>query len=94
MTRKPAQTANLDSITAVVLGGTSLLGGRGHIMGTLIGALIVGVFRNGLQLMGVASIYQVLITGILVIAGGVRRLPLPPGQVAETGGCRHECIPR
>jgi fructose transport system permease protein len=61
------QTANLDSITAVVLGGTSLLGGRGQIMGTLIGALIVGVFRNGLQLMGVPSIYQVLITGILVI---------------------------
>lgn len=61
------QTSNLDSITAVVLGGTSLLGGRGHIMGTLIGALIVGVFRNGLQLMGVGSIYQVLVTGILVI---------------------------
>ena len=61
------QTANLDSITAVVLGGTSLLGGRGQILGTLIGALIVGVFRNGLQLMGVESIYQVLITGVLVI---------------------------
>jgi fructose transport system permease protein len=61
------QTGNLDSITAVVLGGTSLLGGRGEVMGTLVGALIVGVFRNGLQLMGVGSIYQVLITGILVI---------------------------
>lgn len=61
------QTGNLDSITAVVLGGTSLLGGRGQIVGTLIGALIVGVFRNGLQLMGVPSIYQVLITGVLVI---------------------------
>jgi fructose transport system permease protein len=61
------QTGNLDSITAVVLGGTSLLGGRGHIFGTLIGALIVGVFRNGLQLMGVESNYQVLITGVLVI---------------------------
>lgn len=61
------QTANLDSITAVVLGGTSLFGGRGTILGTLIGALIVGVFRNGLQLMGIPSMYQVLITGILVI---------------------------
>jgi len=61
------QTGNLDSITAVVLGGTSLLGGRGTIMGTLVGALIVGVFRNGLQLMGVGSIFQVLITGVLVI---------------------------
>ncbi len=61
------QTANLDSITAVVLGGTSLLGGRGNVLGTLVGSLIVGVFRNGLQLMGVPSIFQVLITGILVI---------------------------
>ena len=61
------QTDNLDSITAVVIGGTSLFGGRGGVVGTLIGTLIVGIFRNGLQLMGVASIYQVLITGILVI---------------------------
>ncbi|MFI5683089.1 ABC transporter permease [Streptomyces sp. NPDC051636] len=61
------QTDNLDSITAVVLGGTSLFGGRGNVLGTLIGALIVGVFRNGLQLMGVPSIYQTLITGVLVI---------------------------
>jgi len=61
------QTDNLDSITAVVLGGTSLFGGRGVILGTLIGAMIVGVFRNGLTLMGVQSVYQILITGILVI---------------------------
>jgi fructose transport system permease protein len=61
------QTDNLDSITAVVLGGTSLFGGRGIIIGSLIGALIVGVFRNGLTLMGVPSVYQILITGILVI---------------------------
>jgi fructose transport system permease protein len=61
------QTENLESITAVVLGGTSLFGGRGTIIGTLIGALIVGVLRNGLILLGVASIYQVLITGVLVI---------------------------
>ena len=59
--------SNLESITAVVLGGTSLFGGRGHIMGTLLGVLIVGTFRNGLQLIGVQSNYQVLITGILVI---------------------------
>jgi fructose transport system permease protein len=69
------QTDNLDSITAVVLGGVSLFGGRGSIIGVLFGALIVGVIRNGLQLMGVASIYQVLITGILVIlAVGVDQL--------------------
>jgi fructose transport system permease protein len=61
------QTENLDAITAVVLGGTSLFGGRGVILGSLVGAVIVGVFRNGLTLMGVASVYQTLITGILVI---------------------------
>lgn len=61
------QNANLESITAVVLGGTSLFGGRGSVLGTLLGALIVGIFRNGLTLMGVPSIYQWLITGILVI---------------------------
>jgi fructose transport system permease protein len=61
------QTENLDAITAVVLGGTSLFGGRGAVLGSLIGALIVGVFRNGLTLMGVSSVYQILITGILVI---------------------------
>jgi fructose transport system permease protein len=60
-------TENLDSITAVVLGGTSLFGGRGTIFGTLIGAVIVGVFRNGLTLIGVQVIYQYLVTGILVI---------------------------
>ena len=51
----------------MVLGGTSLFGGRGVILGTLVGALIVGVFRNGLTLMGVSSVYQILVTGILVI---------------------------
>jgi fructose transport system permease protein len=61
------QTENLDAITAVVLGGTSLFGGRGIILGTLVGAMIVGVFRNGLTLMGVSSVYQILVTGILVI---------------------------
>ena len=61
------QTENLDAITAVVLGGTSLFGGRGIILGTLVGALIVGVCRNGLTLMGVSSVYQILVTGILVI---------------------------
>jgi fructose transport system permease protein len=61
------QTENLDAITAVVLGGTSLFGGRGIIPGTLVGAMIVGVFRNGLTRMGVSSVYQILVTGILVI---------------------------
>jgi fructose transport system permease protein len=60
-------TENLDAITAVVLGGTSLFGGRGTIIGTLIGATIVSVFRNGLTLIDVEVIYQYLVTGILVI---------------------------
>ncbi|WP_396214067.1 ABC transporter permease [Gemmatimonas sp.] len=61
------QTENLDTVTAVVLGGTSLFGGRGVVVGSLVGALIVGVFRNGLTLMGVSSVYQILVTGVLVI---------------------------
>jgi fructose transport system permease protein len=61
------QTANLDSITAVVIGGASLFGGRGSIVGTLIGALIVGVFRNGLALSGVDVLWQEFTVGILII---------------------------
>ena len=60
-------TANLDSITAVVIGGTSLFGGRGAIFGTLIGALIVGVFRNGLALAGVDVLWQEFTVGLLII---------------------------
>lgn len=58
---------NLDSITAVVIGGTSLFGGRGTVWGTLLGALIVGVFRNGLSLAGLDVLYQTLAVGVLVI---------------------------
>jgi fructose transport system permease protein len=60
-------TANLDSITAVVIGGTSLFGGRGSIVGTLIGALIVGVFRNGLALAGLDNLWQEFTVGLLII---------------------------
>jgi fructose transport system permease protein len=60
-------TANLDSITAVVIGGTSLFGGRGSIVGTLIGALIVGVFRNGLALAGANALWQEFAIGLLII---------------------------
>ena len=61
-------TANLDSITAVVIGGTSLFGGRGRVIGTLFGALIVGVLRNGLTLTGVDVLWQDFAVGILIIA--------------------------
>ena len=60
--------ANLESITAVVIGGTSLFGGRGSLIGSLLGALIVQTFDNGLALAGVDANYQVLAVGILVIA--------------------------
>ena len=59
--------ANLQSITAVVIGGTSLFGGRGVLMGTLIGALIVQTLQFGLSQMGVDQQWRVLATGILII---------------------------
>jgi fructose transport system permease protein len=62
-----AADTNLDSITAVVIGGTSLFGGRGTVFGSLIGALIVGVFRNGLALAGVDVLWQTFVVGVLVI---------------------------
>ncbi|MGF1477284.1 MAG: ABC transporter permease [Geminicoccaceae bacterium] len=58
---------NLDAITAVVIGGTSLFGGRGSILGTLIGALVVGVFRSGLNLSGVDVLWQQFAVGALII---------------------------
>ncbi len=62
-----APNINLDSITAVVIGGTSLFGGRGTMIGTLLGALIVTVVENGLALAGLDQAYRVLAVGILVI---------------------------
>jgi fructose transport system permease protein len=62
------QTANLDSITAVVIGGTSLFGGRGGVVGTVIGVLIVSVLQNGLTQAGVDSLYQQEATGALIVA--------------------------
>jgi len=58
---------NLDSITAVVIGGTSLFGGRGSIVGTLVGALIVGVFRSAVSLAGLDVLWQEFAIGVLII---------------------------
>lgn len=58
---------NLQSITAVVIGGTSLFGGRGGVLGTLLGALIVTVFTSGLSIIGVDQQYRTLAVGVLVI---------------------------
>lgn len=57
----------LDAIAAVVLGGTSLMGGKGRIVGTLIGVLIIGVLNNGLNLIGVSSFYQQIIKGLVIV---------------------------
>ncbi|MFP7331792.1 ribose ABC transporter permease [Shouchella clausii] len=57
----------LDAIAAVVLGGTSLTGGKGWIVGTLIGALIIGVLNNGLNLLGVSSFFQQVVKGSVIL---------------------------
>ena len=62
-----AGTYELDAIAAVVLGGTSLTGGKGRIVGTLIGVLIIGVLNNGLNLLGVSSFYQQVVKGVVIL---------------------------
>jgi ribose transport system permease protein len=61
------QGYELDAIAAVVLGGTSLAGGRGRIFGTLVGAIIIGVLSNGLVLLDVPFFYQLIIKGVVII---------------------------
>jgi len=62
------QLANIESITAVVIGGISLFGGRGSILGAFFGALIVGVFTLGLRLLGADAQWTYLLIGVLIIA--------------------------
>ena len=57
----------LDAIAATVIGGTSLMGGEGTLAGTLVGALIMGVLRNGLNLLGTSSFFQQIVIGIVII---------------------------
>jgi ribose transport system permease protein len=64
---KAGEGYELDAIAAVVLGGTSLFGGRGRITGTLIGALIIGVLSNGLVLMDVPFFFQLVVKGAVII---------------------------
>lgn len=65
----------LDAIAATVMGGTSLTGGEGTIFGTLIGALLMGVLRNGLNLLNIQSYYQQLVIGaVIVLAVAVDKL--------------------
>ncbi|MBO1002015.1 ABC transporter permease [Pseudogracilibacillus auburnensis] len=60
-------TFELDAIAAVVIGGTSLLGGRGRLFGTFIGVLIIGVLNNGLNIIGVSAFYQQFIKGVVIL---------------------------
>lgn len=60
-------TYEMDAIAAVVLGGTSLAGGKGRIFGTLIGALIIGTLNNGMNLLGISSFYQQIVKGIVIL---------------------------
>ncbi len=60
-------TVNLDSKTAVVIGGASLTGGRGSIVGVVFGAVLVTALRNGLFLVGVDALYQELAVGVLIV---------------------------
>lgn len=58
----------LDAIAAAAIGGASLMGGKGSIIGTVLGAIILGAMRNGLTLMNVQSFYQLLATGLIILA--------------------------
>ncbi|CAH0416238.1 ribose ABC transporter permease [Periweissella fabaria] len=60
-------TYEMDAIAAVVLGGTSLAGGKGRLLGTLVGALIIGTLNNGMNLLGISSFYQQIVKGIVII---------------------------
>lgn len=57
----------LDVIAAVVVGGTSLFGGRGSIVGTFLGAMLIGILRNGLNLMNVSSYLQMIVVGVVIL---------------------------
>jgi ribose transport system permease protein len=61
------QGAELDAISAAVIGGTSLMGGEGTVVGTMIGVLIMGVLRNGLNLLNVSANWQTVVIGAVVI---------------------------
>jgi erythritol transport system permease protein len=61
------ESFELNAIAAVVLGGTSLMGGRGSVRGSLIGAFVIGVLADGLVMMGVSEFWQIVIKGLVIV---------------------------
>jgi erythritol transport system permease protein len=83
------ETFELSAIAAVVLGGTSLSGGRGSVGGTLVGAFVIGVLNDGLVLLGVSEFWQIVIKGIVIVtAVVVDQLASRPGTRTAPGGHR------
>jgi AI-2 transport system permease protein len=74
-------TLALDAIAAVVLGGTSIMGGRCSLLGTALGVILLRILQNGLLLVGVPSLWQPVVTGVLLIA--VLSLELPASRMGE-----------
>jgi ribose transport system permease protein len=70
----------LDAIAATVIGGTSLRGGSGGVMGTLVGALIIGVLRNGLNLLGISSFLQQVVIGLVIVGAVLLDAALKPAD--------------
>jgi ribose/xylose/arabinose/galactoside ABC-type transport system permease subunit len=68
---EPAKGIELDAIAAAVIGGTSLMGGEGSVLGVLIGAMVMGVIRNGLVLVGVSADWQELIIGAVIVLAAI-----------------------
>ena len=61
------ELAELDSIAAVVIGGASFLGGRGNVVNALVGALMIGVIRNGMNLLAVDAFFQLIVIGVVIV---------------------------
>lgn len=61
------QSYELDAIAAVVIGGTSLAGGKGKLWGTVVGFLLIGIINNGLDLLNVSSFYQLIVKGLIIV---------------------------
>lgn len=79
------ETFELNAIAAVVLGGTSLFGGRGSIGGTMVGALVIGVLADGLVLLGVSEFWQIVIKGVVIVLAVIldqfqQRFSWPPSE--------------